>query len=115
MKLTTIRPTLSRLAPGLGLPMVKAADPESWRDGKTTAQRGYGGKWQRERARFLAENPLCERCDAKQVVEVATVVDHRIPHRGDKALFWSRSNWSSLCARCHNAKTQEERAQDRRG
>ena len=113
MKLTTIKSTLPRLA--VGLPMLQAADPDSWRIGKTTAERGYGAKWQRERAKWLAEHPLCERCEAGNVVEVATVVDHRIPHRGDEKLFWSRSNWSSLCSRCHNAKTQEERAAQRRG
>jgi 5-methylcytosine-specific restriction enzyme A len=114
VKLTTIRPTLQVLRPSL--PMLQAPDPDSWRNGKTTAaQRGYGGKWQRERAKFLAAHPLCERCEARGVVEAATVVDHRIPHRGDQKLFWDRKNWGPLCAPCHNAKTQEELAAERRG
>lgn len=112
MKLQTLKSTMPRLAPAL--PMLKAADPDSWRAGKTTAERGYGGKWQRERAKHLEQHPLCERCEKAGVVEVATVVDHRIPHRGDQVLFWDRKNWGSLCDPCHNAKTQEESAQDRR-
>ena len=35
----------------------------------------------------------------------ATVVDHIIPHRGDRKLFWDESNWQSLCERHHNEKT----------
>ncbi|MGM9590559.1 MAG: HNH endonuclease signature motif containing protein, partial [Faecousia sp.] len=35
----------------------------------------------------------------------ATVVDHIIPHRGDRKLFWDESNWQPLCKDCHNRKT----------
>jgi 5-methylcytosine-specific restriction protein A len=33
------------------------------------------------------------------------VIDHFIPHRGDKKLFWDRKNWRATCDSCHNAKT----------
>jgi 5-methylcytosine-specific restriction protein A len=34
------------------------------------------------------------------------VVDHVIPHKGDRALFWDEANnWQALCARCHALKT----------
>jgi 5-methylcytosine-specific restriction protein A len=36
------------------------------------------------------------------------VVDHIIPHKGDKKLFWSRDNWQSLCLSCHNRKSATE-------
>lgn len=39
---------------------------------------------------------------------VATVVDHNIPHKGNKVLFWDVSNWQSLCKACHDAKTARE-------
>ena len=51
----------------------------SWRDGKqTSAQRGYGYKWQQKRKAFLMrpENVLCVFCTAKGLVTEATVVDH---------------------------------------
>ena len=35
-------------------------------------------------------------------IEVATVVDHIMPHKGDNTLFWDRDNWQSLCKRFHN-------------
>ena len=38
----------------------------------------------------------------------ATVVDHIIPHRGDRILFWDQNNWQPLCKPCHDRKTGEE-------
>ena len=71
----------------------------------TSAQRGYGYKWQKYRAMFIKDNPICVTCLADGVVEVATVVDHIKPHRGDYDLFWDTANHQALCKRCHDAKT----------
>ena len=38
----------------------------------------------------------------------ATDVDHIVPHRGDKKLFWDESNWQALCHRHHSIKTRNE-------
>ncbi|HEJ1634707.1 TPA: HNH endonuclease [Pseudomonas aeruginosa] len=87
---------------------IQTVNPDSWRSGKNSTQRGYGYRWQQARARFLAKHPLCRSCsEAGDVVE-ATEVDHIIAHRGDQALFWDESNWQPLCKPCHSAKTQEE-------
>ena len=84
----------------------------SWRtDKQTSAQRGYGYKWQQARAGYLAHNQLCVYCQREGRVTAATVVDHITPHRGDMALFWQRSNWQSLCRPCHDVtKAAQERA-----
>lgn len=66
---------------------------------KGAAERGYGGRWQRARAAFLAAHPLCS-CG-----QLATVVDHIRPHKGDAGLFWDSANWQPLCETCHNRKT----------
>lgn len=81
--------------------------PDSWRGGKQgSTARGYSYKWQQARKGWLAKNPLCVECKKAGRVKEATVVDHIIPHRGDKALFWdSERNWASLCGPCHTAKT----------
>jgi len=71
-----------------------------------TAERGYGGKWQRARVAFLMAHPLCVFCEARGIVSVATVVDHIVPHRGDMALFWDRGNWQPLCKLCHDSVKQ---------
>lgn len=72
---------------------------------KTAAQRGYGGRWQRARALYLARQPLCVTCLEVNRVTPATVVDHIVPHRGDQVLFWDQDNWQALCKLCHDRKT----------
>lgn len=69
----------------------------SWRtEGMTSTQRSYGYKWQQAGLDFLHEHPLCVMCEAEARVEVGTMVDHKIPHRGEQKLFWGRSNWQPL-------------------
>ena len=73
-------------------------------------QRLYDHQWRATRARFLAENPFCvERTeDGGTCGAVATDVDHKIPHRGDLALFRDWNNLQSLCKACHSRKTRRE-------
>ena len=66
----------------------------------TATARGYDSAWRQASRAFLAAHPVCVQCSAP-----ATVTDHRVPHKGDKALFWTRSNWQPLCARCHGRKS----------
>lgn len=105
--------------------------PDSWRgDKQSSAQRGYGYKWQQARAGFLAKHPFCVFClrdagiqatsiegiilectDKRVALPYASVVDHSIPHRGDMKLFWNKSLWQSLCATHHSSEKQRmERA-----
>jgi len=69
----------------------------------TAAQRGYGAKWRRARAGYLSQYPICVRCG-----DIATVVDHITPHRGNMQLFWDPTNWQPLCKTCHDRKTATE-------
>lgn len=80
---------------------------ESWREGKTTAERGYGGRWQRESKRFLFKNPLCACCEKRGAIKSAALVDHIEPHRGDPVLFWDETNWQGLCKSCHSSEKQK--------
>jgi len=66
----------------------------------SSAKRGYGRTWQKERRGFLLTHPRCAGCGAK-----ATLVDHIVPHRGNPALFWDRTNWQPLCFDCHARKS----------
>ena len=76
----------------------------------SAARRGYGGKWRRERERFLRDHPLCEACAARGIVQEAELVDHIIPHKGDMKLFWKRWNWQALCKSCHDRDKQRAEA-----
>jgi 5-methylcytosine-specific restriction endonuclease McrA len=105
-RLTTLKSTLqaqpSRLV---------TINTDSWRAGKeTSAQRGYGYKWQKARLSHLEAHPLCAYCERDGRVTAARVVDHQVPHRGDMTLFWDRSNWVSLCTPCHSSVKQREEA-----
>jgi 5-methylcytosine-specific restriction protein A len=52
----------------------------------------------------MMRHPVCAACKR----EAAAVLDHIRPHRGIPQLFWSQSNWQSLCYRCHGLKTASE-------
>ncbi|MBD3834017.1 MAG: HNH endonuclease [Brevundimonas sp.] len=72
----------------------------------TARQRGYDSAWNKARATFLTAHPRCAMCE-----QPAAVVDHIKPHRGDRKLFWERSNWQPLCQHHHSSTKQRmERA-----
>lgn len=60
----------------------------------------YGAEWRRASAAFV-RGKLCV-CGCGQP---ATVTDHKRPHRGDRVLFWDRTNWQPMAKRCHDRKT----------
>ena len=72
---------------------------------RSAAGRGYGVAWRKARKQYLEEHPLCVECMKEGRYVKATVVDHIIPHRGNKTLFWDQRNWQALCKRCHDRKT----------
>jgi 5-methylcytosine-specific restriction protein A len=74
----------------------------------TARERGYTTQWDKARAAYLREHPLCASCTTKGKTVTATVVDHIIPHQGDHAQFWDAANWQPLCRRCHTIKTRQE-------
>ncbi|WP_312056850.1 HNH endonuclease [Acinetobacter courvalinii] len=104
MKLQTLKPRLQAQRTPQKI-------DSSWRSNKSSTERGYGYRWQKARERFLRSNPLCVYCKASGRVEVATVVDHIIPHRGDQDIFWDESQWQSLCVSCHSSVKQREEKQ----
>lgn len=77
------------------------------RSGNST-QRGYDSRWRKARDGYLRLHPLCVRCQEMGLLVPAEVVDHIVPHKGDKALFWDSANWQPLCKRCHDKKTFHE-------
>ncbi len=94
---------------------IQARTDASWRGSKqSSSERGYGWKWQQARKLYLQEHPLCVMCEGAGRIVAANVVDHKEPHRGDQKLFWSRSNWQSLCTPCHSGAKQREENRDGR-
>lgn len=74
----------------------------------TAASRGYDSRWKRARDGFLRKHPLCAECEKLGRITTAREVDHIVAHKGDKALFWDRTNWQSLCKPHHSVKTARE-------
>ena len=91
-----------------GVRSAAAAKAELDRLRPSAARRGYGPRWRRARAAYLARHPLCGPCKETGRLAPATVVDHVVPHRGDPVLFWDETNWAALCKACHDAKTARE-------
>jgi 5-methylcytosine-specific restriction protein A len=68
-------------------------------------------RWAKAKATQLAKQPLCEECEKQRRVTPATVVNHRIPHKGDLGLFWDPANHQSVCKPHHDGPIQRaERA-----
>jgi 5-methylcytosine-specific restriction protein A len=74
----------------------------------SAASRGYDSRWRAARAAYLRAHPLCRECEAAGAIVAASVVDHIMAHKGDKALFWDSANWQPLCKPCHDRKTARE-------
>jgi 5-methylcytosine-specific restriction enzyme A len=68
--------------------------------------------WRRLRWKILTRDLFtCQRCGKLEGNTSLLVADHKVPHRGDEALFFDEQNIWCLCKQCHDsAKQAEERA-----
>jgi len=67
----------------------------------SASKRGYDHEWRKARTEYLQQNTQCRMCR-----QPATLVDHVLPHRGNKRLFWNKANWQPLCTHCHASRKQ---------
>jgi 5-methylcytosine-specific restriction enzyme A len=67
--------------------------------------RGYTHEWYVASKEYLKQNPLCVDCIDEGIRSPSQCTDHEIPHKGDMALFWDRSNWRARCKHHHDVKT----------
>lgn len=64
-------------------------------------------RWQRIRDAQLRQDPLCQWCLEREIVEPATEVHHDGAHRGDIDKFWN-GPFISTCKPCHASRGQRE-------
>lgn len=65
-------------------------------------------RWRAKREAHLQREPVCRYCLEREGRYVpADVVDHIVPHRGDRQLFWY-GELQSLCHRCHSGIKQRQ-------
>jgi len=65
-------------------------------------------QWQRLRAEQLRKYPYCQCPHHKEKKELAAVVDHISPHKGNRRLFFDRNNLQSMTKTCHDAFKQSQ-------
>lgn len=73
----------------------KLTGPDSWR-------------WDKLSRRYRRHHPLCTFCKREGRISLATVVDHIVPHRGNRELLFDMNNLQGLCTPCHNSTKQIE-------
>jgi 5-methylcytosine-specific restriction protein A len=71
----------------------------------TDYSRMYTWNWRKYSSTYLKAHPLCLKCLEDGKLIPATEVDHIVPHKGDKDLFWLEDNHQGLCKPCHSRKT----------
>lgn len=87
-------------------PSLFSREPRTITPERAASQKLYNDrKWKTARLHWLAAHPLCAECERAGQVTAGVVVDHVVPHRGDKALFWDTANWQSLFTHCHAVKS----------
>ena len=75
--------------------------PSAWK-------RGYDGGYLKLRKYHLKSNRICVRCEKEGYIVDANIVDHIIPHKGDRKLRLDLNNLQTLCKRHHDQKTATE-------
>jgi 5-methylcytosine-specific restriction protein A len=82
------------------------------RDRASSTQRGYGHHWRtRVRVFALANEPLCRHCAERDVIRLATDVDHIDGNSRNNAA----ENLRPLCHSCHSARTARDQGFGRKG
>lgn len=116
-KLTTLKPRLKTFTPRLRITeadrdaaRAKAHDYRGWYKLARWCAKPHGLRW-----RVLVRDQFtCQMCRRPEHNTSQLVADHKIPHKGDEALFWAEGNVWCLCKACHDgAKQREERARGR--
>lgn len=85
---------------------IARAHPRVGNPQATPRQRGR--PWQRRRADWLSEHPLCAHCKAEGRVRAGSEVDHVVPLADGGAD--DEANLQTLCPEHHAAKTAREAA-----
>lgn len=64
-------------------------------------------RWKERRRLQLERVPWCEPCKRLGKSRIATIANHKIPHRGDEKLFFE-GELESACKNCHDQAIQRE-------
>ncbi len=65
-------------------------------------------RWKRLRKEQLRKHPFCQCPHHYGLKELADVVDHKTPHKGNRRLFFKASNLQSMAKTCHDKFKQSQ-------
>jgi 5-methylcytosine-specific restriction protein A len=85
----------------------------AWEKPKDQTKRITGRRLQAMRKALFQRQPLCEPCEARGLVTVATIRDHRIPLAEGGAD--DETNEQAICEPCHESKSLAEALRGRWG
>lgn len=102
-----IRPCNVSTCPNLAVDGTSRCAEHTTKDNRPSSHaRGYGGRWRKTRAAYLAAHPFCEVHDGDRVR--ATDVDHidgKGPN-GPMGHVWA--NLRAMCHECHSKRTARD-------
>lgn len=104
MKLPTLKPAISTLAP-----LIHA--PHEVRHVRTDAGRHWykTREWKRVRLRvFARDHYTCKRCHRMHIDTSLLVAHHVSAHKGNEKRFWDEGNLETVCKECHDGPIQRE-------
>jgi 5-methylcytosine-specific restriction protein A len=70
----------------------------------------YTKAWKLRRKAQLDRIPWCEPCKRLGKSRIAVIANHKVPHRGDRELFF-RGTLESACKNCHDQAIQRAEAE----
>ncbi|MCV0381769.1 HNH endonuclease [Nitratireductor sp.] len=113
-KLTSLKPRIGVLASRIGY----APGDEKGRDRKRSKDQPWRAwyktaRWERLRQSvFVRDQFTCQRtgalCTGKGNHPATPVANHKVPHRGDPALFWDPDNLETVTKQVHDSIIQRE-------
>lgn len=115
-KLRTIKPMVKTLPALIGRPTGEKAR-DTYRNANQPWRQWYqSAEWKRIRLlAFKRDRYVCQRtgeaCIGKGQERNAPVANHRIPHKGDRKLFFSLSNLETVTKEVHDGLIQREEKQ----
>lgn len=107
-RLSKLRDGMHRMPPAVRYLSADKAAASRQRDAVHQWRSWYKtARWQRLRWSVLVRDLFtCAMCGRVEADTSKLVADHRMPHRGNEALFWAEGNLQCLCKPCHDSLKQ---------
>lgn len=114
VRLKALEPRVRTLPSRLGPPVGDVQAQGRARDARAPWRAWYKTKrWQALRLQvFVRDGFMCQRtgemCIGRHPAPNSPVANHRVPHRGDPALFWDPANVETVTKAVHDSEIQAE-------